>query len=236
MSYFLEWHNFIFALPQAVGLLLSVGVVFSGLGTSAEASSSETQSSPDAQSTGEDGGHETTHSTHQGEQGHGGPNSLLGTVGSWFGLGKGASLALLLPILLSTWGLVGLLVNTALDAWLPSPVFFPIAAGLGLLAAGLAGNGVASVVQGLMGQQGRNVRKQDLVGCGGRAAFRIDVHGGAANVRDKTGNIHRVVCKTLPGEPALETGSEILVVDFDPQKGIYYVQAHPFPEEVPVRR
>ncbi|MCX7601507.1 MAG: DUF1449 family protein [Meiothermus sp.] len=231
MSYFLEWHNFIFALPLAVGLLLSVGVVFSGLGGSAEAPSSEAQGSPDAHSTGEDGGHETPPDA----PAYGGPNPL-GTVGSWFGLGKGASLALLLPILLSTWGLVGLLVNAALDAWLPPAVFFPIAAALGLLAAGLAGNGVASVVQGLMGQQGRNVRKQDLVGCGGRAAFRIDVHGGAANVRDKTGNIHRVLCKPLPGEPPLETGSELLVVDFDPQKGIYYVQAHPFPEEVPVRR
>lgn len=40
MSYLLEWHNFIFALPLAVGLLLSVGIVFSGLGASGEADQS----------------------------------------------------------------------------------------------------------------------------------------------------------------------------------------------------
>lgn len=225
MSYLLEWHNFIFALPLAVGLLLSVGIVFSGLGTSGE-----TTGTPDAQGSSEDGSHESGDDTPQAAP------SVLGTVGGWFGFGKGASLALLLPILLATWGLVGLLVNTALDAWLPPAVFFPIAVALGLLAAGLAGNGVASVVQGLARQQRPNVRRQDLVGCGGRAAFRIDASGGVANVRDKTGNIHRVVCKTLPGEAALEAGREILVVDFDPQQGIYYVQAHPFPEEVPARR
>ncbi|WP_337870674.1 hypothetical protein [Meiothermus sp.] len=222
MSYLLEWYNFIFALPLAVGLLLSVGIVFSGLGASGEADQSA------------EAGQETPDPAHQGD-GHTHPSSLLGTLGGWFGFGKGASLTLLLPILLATWGLVGLLVNTALGPWLPPAVFFPIAAVLGLLGAGLVGNGVASVVQSLVRSRGRNVRQQDLVGCGGRAAFRIDAHGGAANVRDKTGNIHRVVCKTLPGEAPIETGREILVVDFDPKQGTYYVQAHPFPEEIPAR-
>lgn len=222
MSYLLEWHNFIFALPLAVGLLLIVGIVFSGLGASGEADQST------------DAGLETPDPAHQGD-GHTHPGSLLATLGGWFGLGKGASLTLLLPILLATWGLVGLLVNTAMGPWLPPAVFFPIAAVLGLLGAGLVGNGVASVIQSLMRSRGRNVRQQDLVGCGGRAAFRIDAHGGAANVRDKTGNIHRVVCKTLPGEDPIETGREILVVDFDPEQGTYYVQAHPFPEEIQAR-
>lgn len=232
MSYLLEWHNFIFALPLAVGLLLSAGIVFSGFGASVDASHSDGHGSNDAP---EHAGHETTDPAHQGDHSHDQHGSLLGTVGGWFGLGKGASLTLLLPILLATWGLVGLLVNTALSSWLAPAIFFPIAAILGLLGAGLAGNGVASVVQSLLRQQGRNVRQQDLVGCGGRAAFRIDTSGGAANIRDKTGNIHRVVCKTLPGEAAIETGTEILVVDFDPKQGTYYVQAHPFPEEITAR-
>ncbi len=222
MSYLLEWHNFIFALPLFVGLLLSVGIVFSGLGASGDAS--------DGPNAPEDAGQETSDPAQQGHHG-----AWLGTVGGWFGLGKGASLALLLPILLATWGLIGLLVNAALSSWMTPALFFPIAAVLGLLGAGLVGNGVASAVQSLQRQQGRNVRRQDLVGCGGRAAFRIDADGGAANIRDKTGNIHRVVCKTLPGEAPIENGTQILVVDFDPQQGTYYVQSHPFPEEVTAR-
>jgi membrane protein implicated in regulation of membrane protease activity len=225
VSYLLEWHNFIFALPLAVGLLLSIAIAFSGFGPSGEATQSDEHGAPD---TVEDADNDPSpaHNPH---------GSMLGALGGWFGLGKGASLTLLLPILLSTWGLVGLLVNTALDSWLPPAVFFPIAAILGLLGAGLAGNGVASVVQNLLRQEGRNVRKQDLVGCGGRAAFRIDGSGGVANIRDKTGNIHRVVCKTLPGEPPIDGGTEILVVDFDPSQGTYFVQVHPFPEEVAAR-
>lgn len=67
----------------------------------------------------EHAGHEATDPTHQGDHNHDQHGSLLGTVGGWFGLGKGASLTLLLPILLATWGLVGLLVNFDLYAALP---------------------------------------------------------------------------------------------------------------------
>jgi hypothetical protein len=229
----LEWYNFIFALPLAVGLLLSVGVVLSGLGSSGDASQSNGDGpAPDSgEHLGQPDNGTDQHANHGNNQ-HG---SVLGLVGGWFGLGRGASLTLLFPILLATWGLVGLLVNAALSAWLPPAIFFPIAVGMGLLGAGLAGNGVAAVVQSLQQQQGRNVRRRDLVGCGGRAAFRIDASGGVANVRDKNGNIHRVVCKTLPGEAAIDGGAEILVVDFDSKKGTYYVQPHPFPEEVTAR-
>jgi len=44
-------------------------------------------------------------------------------------------------------------------------------------------------------------------------------------VRDRFGNIHRVVCQTLPGEPELEAGREILVLDYDKERGVYLVQA-----------
>ena len=214
MGNLLEWYNFVFALPLGVGLILSLSIAFSGLGHSA------------------DGG-DHSHA-HDGDGGHH-DAPLLSKIGGMFGFGRGISPTLLLPILLSAWGLVGLLANGLLGAFLPPSVYFLVSVLLGLLGAGLVGNLTSRAFAKVFNSNTPNTNGRKLVGRAGRAVFRIDAQNGVANVKDKQGNVFRVVCKTLPGEPALEQGSAVLIVDQDGDKGVYFVQAHPFPEEVLAR-
>lgn len=214
MGELLNWWNFVFALPLAVGLLLSLGVVLMG------AHSDHAH----------DGDADHGHGDHPdpGDHGHGSP---LGDLAGFFGFGRGISLSLLLPMLMATWGLVGLVSNNWLSSFLPPALFFPVSALLGLLGAALVGQGLARLMGRLFASRKSAIQTGDLVGMWGRAAFRVTATGGAANVRDRFGNIHRVVCQTLPGEPELEAGREILVLDYDKERGVYLVQAHPFPQE-----
>lgn len=214
MGNLLEWYNFVFALPLVVGLVLSLGIALSGLGHSA-----------DAGDHGDSGAHDHGHET----------ASPLEKLGGSFGFGRGLSATVLLPILLSAWGLVGLLANGVLGAFLPPEVYFLASALLGLAGAAAIGNLTSRAFARVFGSSPPPTNRRNLVGSAGRAVFRIDGQNGVANVKDRQGNVFRVVCKTLPGEPALEQGSAVLVVDQEGDKGVYFVQAHPFPEEVLAR-
>jgi hypothetical protein len=209
----LEWYNFIFALPLAVGLILSLSIAFSGLGHSADAG---------------DHGHANGDHAHE-------VSSPLEKLGGAFGFGRGLSPTLLLPILLSAWGLVGLRANGIFGTFLPPSVYFLASALLGLVGAALIGNLTSRGFARVFNSSPPTTNQRNLVGSAGRAVFRIDANNGVANVKDKQGNVFRVVCKTLPGEAALEAGSAIQIVDLDPEKGMYFVQAHPFPEEILAR-
>ena len=214
MGNLLEWYNFIFALPLAVGLILSLSIAFSGLGHSVDA-----------------GDHGHAHGDGQAHE----TSSPLEKLGGAFGFGRGLSPTLLLPILLSAWGLVGLLANGIFGTFLPPSVYFLASALLGLVGAALIGNLTGRTFAKVFNQGTPATNQRNLIGSAGRAVFRIDANNGVANVKDKQGNVFRVVCKTLPGEAALEAGSAIQIVDLDPEKGVYFVQAHPFPEEVLAR-
>lgn len=107
----LNWWNFVFALPLAVGLLLSLGVVLM------DAHGDHTH----------DGDADHGHGDHPdpGDHGHG---SAPGDLAGLFGFGRGVSLSLLLPMLMATWGLVGLVSNNWLSSFLPPALFFPVSA------------------------------------------------------------------------------------------------------------
>ena len=207
----LEWYNFIFALPLAVGLLLSLGVVFAGVGTE----------------------HDSSHHSgdHAGDHHGHGEQSPMGQIAAFFGFGQGTSLTLLVPLLLAAWGLSGLLGNQVMGRFLPPAVYFPISALLGLVVAALSGRSIAGLVRRLALDRKSAVGEGGLRGCGGRAVFAITQTGGVANVRDRFGNIHRIVCQTLSGEADIPADAEILVVDFDREKKVYLVQAHPFADQ-----
>ena len=227
---FLEWWNFMFALPLLAGLILSAVMAFSGLGTSgtdhATDAHADTDTDTDSSDTGSsDADHETHHDTDHAENGE----SKGFHLGQLFGLGEGAPLSVMLPMLLSAWGLGGLLLNAILSPVLRFPaVFAPLSVVGGLIVAMFAGRALAGVLKRVLETNRRtNIGRGGLVGCSGHAAFQITPSLGAANVRDPYGNIHRVEARCHEG--VIASGTEILVYDFQEPDGVYFVKPHPIP-------
>jgi hypothetical protein len=166
----LEWQNFLFLAPLLAGLLfVMLTMLTGGIG---DGESSEIADGTEAAGF-----------------------DFLG----WFGVGQGVSLSLLLPVLLSIFGLTGLVLNTFIlepvfrMAWL----YAPIAILGGLFAASLAGRafakGFARAINANLKTSVKN--SSDFVGCTGTTVFEVDSLQGAANIKDAFGNIHRVAAR-----------------------------------------
>ncbi|MER3401715.1 MAG: hypothetical protein C4337_00015 [Armatimonadota bacterium] len=195
-SSLMEWWNLIFALPFGVGLLLGVGFVLGGLVDVGGADTHADDTSAD----------DPDHS-----------DSLWSHIFHWFGIGMGVPLTLLIPTLMMAWGLAGLTTNHMLAPLLKQPVFyFPISVAAGLGAMILMGRFATFLVRrtGILDETPAPTR-HDLIGCTGYAVFEITEHEGTANVRSKTGDIHRIACRTHPGHPTIPAGTELIVVGYN---------------------
>ena len=114
----------------------------------------------------------------------------------WFGIGKGVPLSLMLPVLLCTFGLVGMSLNLlVLEPVLRLPaIYAPIAALGALFGSSLLGRAFAKGFNKFTDVNRKTAVKtsQDFVDCLGTTVFEVDSSGGAANIKDAFGNIHRV--------------------------------------------
>lgn len=157
-------------------------------------------------------------------------SSPLAQLMALFGLGIGLPLSLGFPTLMILWGASGLIANGLLSPLLRLPALYvPVSILLSLVAMAVGGRMAALTFRRAVGNnQPLAVKRGGLVGSTGYAAFEINSEGGAANVKDPFGNIHRVVCRTLPGEKPVEAGTEIIIVRFEPEAGFYYVEENPF--------
>ena len=191
MIWLLEWWNFVFVAPLVAGVVFAVALVLSGLG---------------ADHVGDDGDADD------------GAFDLLG----WFGIGRGVSLTVMLPVLLIAWGITGLTLNALLQPILRLPLLYaPIALLGAIYGMGLAGRNLAKAFVRLT-DSGRvtSVKAGGLVGCAGSSVFEITATGGAANIRDPFGNIHRISVRSTGG--VIPANASITVLEF--HKGLYVVQ------------
>jgi Protein of unknown function (DUF1449) len=209
MIFLLEWWNFLFAAPLVAGVVFAVVVVVSGFG--GEGSHDGHADAGDYVHVGTDG------------HGHGGHDGfdLLG----WFGIGRGVSLSVMLPVLLTSWGLVGLVLNQLFAPVLRVPnIYAPVAALGALLGAAFIGRNFARAFNRLSDTNRKtSVTSGGLVGCLGTAVFQVNSSEGAANIRDPFGNIHRVSVRTRGEVIAANTGVKVL--EF--QGGVYVVTEQP---------
>ena len=189
----LEWWNFVFVAPLVAGIVFAVALVLSGLGA-------------DHAEGGDDGDADD------------GTFDLLG----WFGIGRGVSLTVMLPVLLIAWGITGLTLNAILQPILRLPLLYAPIAMLGAIyGMGLAGRSLAKVFVRLTdANRVTSVKAGGLVGCAGNSVFEITVTGGAANIRDPFGNIHRISVRSSSG--VIPPNSNVTVLEF--HKGLYVVQ------------
>ena len=131
----------------------------------------------------------------------------------WFGVGKGVPLSLMLPILLCSFGLIGITLDVLiLEPVLKNPVIYtPIAALGALFAMSLLGRAFAKGFNQLIDANRKtSVRNsKDFIGCVGTTVFEVDPNQGAANIKDSFGNIHRV---SVRANSVIAANQTVLVV------------------------
>jgi hypothetical protein len=197
----LEWQNFLFLAPLIAGVALAILVmVTGGFGDSGDGH-------------GDSDGHDADNIDES--QGF----DLLG----WFGIGKGVSLSLMLPVLLCSFGFVGLFFNLLLEPMLRLVVIYaPIAALGAFFASSLFGRSFAKAfIRFSDVHRKTSIRGgQDLVGCTGSSVFEVDSNSGAANIKDSFGNIHRVVVRSNGSS----FGANVAVRVVAQENGIYVVE------------
>jgi hypothetical protein len=164
----LEWWNFVFALPLAVGGVLLLGLALSGmidLGGDQADSDAHQDAAADAHHADVD-----AHADHAGElhadhagdaehaEGADGKHGIVKTPYAshddhaaaekplWlkalnlFGIGMGLPLSMAVPLLMMVWGAVGLIANRLLEPLLQLPVLFaPLSMGVALVTMAFAG-------------------------------------------------------------------------------------------------
>ena len=258
----LEWWNFIFALPLAVGGVLLLGLALSGM---IDLSSDQADSDAhhgDAHADAGDAHHgdADAHADDAGDlhadagDAHGdhaesadGKHGIVKTPYSshddhavaekplWlkvlnlFGIGMGLPVSMALPLLMMVWGAVGLIANRILEPLLQLPALFaPLSMGVALMTMAFAGRTAGLIIRRVLRDEAPPiVDKYGLVGSTGRAVYEITPDGGVAHVRDRYGNLHRIVCRTAPGEPNIPADTPILVARYDEQTHLYWVERNP---------
>jgi membrane protein implicated in regulation of membrane protease activity len=210
MIFLLEWWNFMFAAPLVAGVVFAVVVVVTGLGGEgghdAHADSGDfVLAGTDGHAHGPDGDDGDGHTDVEGQQGG---FDLLG----WFGIGRGVSLSVMLPVLLTGWGLCGLVLNQLFAPVLRVPnIYAPVAALGALLGAAFIARNFARAFNRLSDTNRKtSVKEGGLVGCRGTTVFEVTSDEGAANIRDPFGNIHRVSARTRGESIAANTGVTVL--------------------------
>ncbi len=210
----LEWWNFLFVAPLGAGIILAVLVVLSGAFSSEGGGHGHGDAADAADTADHDGHFDGDH----GDSDGGKSFDLLG----WFGIGRGVSISVMLPILLSAWGLTGFLFNLMLEPTLRFPQLFAVVSVLGaFLGSSFVGRQFAQNFIRFADQNRKtNIQSSELVGCFGSSVFEISKDGGAANIKDPFGNIHRV--SVISRGETIQANIAVRVLEY--QRGIYVVQ------------
>jgi hypothetical protein len=214
MESLLEWWNFIFLLPLATGLILGVAVALSGAGADG----------------GETGGSEFGDTDHpdlaaESEAPAGQTPSALSQLLSFFGLRRGAPLSVLLPVLLVTGGMTGLLINSVLYPVIRSGLLVAgISSAFSLLLSGLIGQSIARTLSRFLATRQPTSFKGGLVGLVGKSVYPISEVGGVIHVKDQAGSIHRVTARSY--DSAIAAGQSVLLIEYDAQSKSYLVEPY----------
>lgn len=165
-----------------------------------------------------EGDHDASVDHDADDAGHG---SLSLAALSWLGLGK-VPLSIILMVLLLTWGVVGFIANTAMDSRgaAAALVSIPVAAAISLL--------VTHFVAAMIGRylplyETTAHRRHELLGKVGEAIFPIDQKFGMVAVRDETGDLYQIACRTESQGETIPKGSNVQLVAYNAKQGLFFV-------------
>lgn len=211
MDYLLSWQNLLFLIPIAAGLLLAIGTAM-GFGGEAE---HDVDADADADA-----------DTDADGDGDSDNDSVGDKALSLFGIGR-VPLGIILMTAFLIFGCVGVASNAFLAPLLRAPVLYGLVSlGVAFTAMVLLTGRVARLVSRLMPTtETYTVSKNDLVGVSGTLVLPATATSGLAQVYDHDKNLHQIICVSSEGD--LPKGSEILVIDYSAEKGVYTVVKNP---------
>ncbi|MFN7162852.1 MAG: hypothetical protein ACK4NB_07285, partial [Fimbriimonadales bacterium] len=144
-------------------------------------------------------------------------------------IGMGLPLSMAVPLLLMIWGAAGLIGNGIFAPLLKDPALYaPLSGIVALVSMALIGRTVGLTIRRILREDAPPiVDKHGLVGATGHAVYEITHEGGVAHVRDRYGNLHRIVCRAAPSEPTIPADTPVLVARYDEQTHLYWVERNP---------
>lgn len=141
---------------------------------------------------------------------------------SFFGLGQGVPMSVMLPILLIVNGASGLLINQLLEPWLKLPLlFFPFALGVSFFLTAFLGQSLANLLRRVLKGKASSIGSSGLVGATGKAVYAINEQSGVAHVKDPFGNIHRISCHS---DIPIASGTPLVVLRYHEGSKRYLVE------------
>ena len=124
---------------------------------------------------------------------------------------------------LLTWGSAGLICSAVLQdraaagAW----ISIPVAACISILVAHFV---AAFINRYFPLNEGMAPRRHALLGQSGQAMLPIDGHFGMASVRDVTGNLYQVACRTAAETESIKKGEPIRLVAYNSSRHLFLVE------------
>jgi len=143
---------------------------------------------------------------------------------AFYGVGK-VPLSLIIQTFCFSWGVLGYAANQLLVvSRQPNLLIWPSLV--------IAFAGSTAITKGLAGVLGRLVpakdtaaiRKRDLVGRVGKVVYTVTESSGTVHVRDDYGTLHQIAARVPPGQPSLSRGTEVVIVNYRPQRDWYWVE------------
>ncbi len=150
---------------------------------------------------------------------------------TWLGVGR-VPLSILLMVLLMSFGAIGFVTNQFFAGWIDS---WPVA----LISLPIAFVGSLAITAGVAQSLGRWLpmsetsarHRRELVGLRATAVFGTDERQGVAMVRDPGGDRYQVACRTLPGREPIAGGTEVVLVKYAEELGVFFVVPSQMPDE-----
>jgi membrane protein implicated in regulation of membrane protease activity len=230
IEWLLGWWNLIFVAPFAVALLYLGVYTLTGLGDgdAHDAGGGDSDADADADAhvgvdgdAGADADADAHADAHNGETS--GSGSLHALALSWLGVGR-VPVALIVIVLLLTWGGAGFVTNAALrpaGSWEAARVSVPVALCLSLFVT----RAIVLFIGRYVPLNETYARGRDqLVGCVGEAVFAIDERFGMAAVRDGRGDLHQVTCRVASGVEPVGKGAKVRLVAYGREDQTFFVR------------
>jgi len=203
MNDLLEWYNLIFYIPMAIGLLSVLGIGFSGFGHDADVHADQ-----------------DVDGDHDGE-GQGSGNWVLG----FLGIGR-VPIAISLMSLFLIFAGVGICMNTLLGKLIEFWGGFAMASVLVAFVASFFGTAFISrmVSKFMPTTETDSVTKLDLIGCTGVSTLPCDTNGGLAQVKNKSGDLYQIQCRS---DQPIPKGVQVLTIEYHESSDSFTVVVDP---------
>jgi membrane protein implicated in regulation of membrane protease activity len=144
----------------------------------------------------------------------------------FFGLGR-APLTIVIGSLMIGWGFFGLAVTEFLHRTLHLPALLSLGPSLGAAAVGslmmakLFGELAARLMPS---DESTAISREGLLGLTGKVVFPVSESRGRIHVYDAFRTLHVEPSRVRPGEPAIASGTEVIIASIDPEQGYLIVE------------